>query len=429
MSGQQKLRVPVRSTPKHRGTYSNKSISNYATMVSEEKDQYIEKLRRRNHRAWEKIQELEDNNGEFWRTIQKQQNLLEVIRGTLVKEKSEFNKQIEELRFQKDEEIVLLKTLLLNERGARGTSDTGKGNENGDSLPPAKHDSLTTANLSSVEKLRSTKGDSDYFFNTKPIVAVAAVFSNQTEKKKPGREEIFTELLQNGDNELAQDEPLSEPHVSKKGAVTTDVEAYPQFQHKLDKLNEVELENKRSKDILLETGLKRENLSEEMDNEYKVAQVSEEDKHKTLSDDKFKELVEARNELKVKNKNAKETSLRMEQLEKSLADAEEKNRNQEDLTHKVNDLKTLLQKVRQDRAAEIMSLTQEYQLELQQKTSELETLQQQFEWMKVSKLLTVNSVAAELERLRDAQNIRAQKRITKTTSRCRLVIPLPSFFN
>jgi len=429
MSGQQKLRVPVRSTPKHRGTYSNKSISNYATMVSEEKDQYIEKLRRRNHRAWEKIQELEDNNGEFWRTIQKQQNLLEVIRGTLVKEKSDFNKQIEELRFQKDEEIVLLKTLLLNERGARGTLDTGKSNENGEPVPPAKQDSLRTSNLSSVEKLRSTKGDSDYFFNTKPIVAVAAVFSNQTEKAKSGREEIFTELLQNGGNELAQDEPLNEPHVSKKGAVNTDMEAYPQFQHKLDILNGVELENKRSKDILLETGLKRENHSEEIDNEYKVAQCSEEDKHKTLSDDKFKELVEARNEIKVKNKNAKETSLRMEQLEKSLADAEEKNRNQEYMIHKVNDLKTLLQKVKEDRAAEIMSLTHEYQLELQQKTTELETLQQQFEWMKVSKLLTVNSVAAELERLRDAQNIRPQKRITKMTSRCRLVIPLPSFFN
>jgi len=368
-------------------------------MLSEEKDQYIEKLRRRNHRAWEKIQELEDNNAEFWRTIKKQQNLLEVIRGTLHKEKSDFTKQIEDLRSQKNDEILLLKTLLLNERGAGGTSDAAK-TDNGDNAPPKlDHDSISTENLTSLEKLISTSGDYNYFFHTNPKVKPVDIAA-KTEAEHSSREEIFSKLLQKVGNGSSQDEQCSELKSSDQETVNANM---PQSIAKLD--SEVELESNRSKEQLQAIEQQKENVPHERETQYKDPELSAPNELELDSKDISKELVEVRKEIMEKNIIAKENASRIEELTKSLAEAEAKILSQENLIQKVNELDTLVQKVKNDRAEEIMSLTQEYQLEKQKKITELESLRQQFEWMKVSKLLTINSVAAELERLRNAQSV------------------------
>lgn len=427
MSGQKNLRVPSRSAPKHRSSYANKSLSNYATMLSEEKDQYIEKLRRRNYRAWEKIQELEDKTAEFWQTIKKQQNLLEEIRGTLVEEKLDFKKQLEDLCSQKNDEIVELKTLLLKERGVKTTSDIDQNDEN--RIPFVEHDSFNAETVTSLEKLRTTKGDNDYFFHTTPRVPASYFSSNLSETATSNREEIFSELLRNGGDDLSQDELLNQSNNSKPEMVDTQVEPYPHFQRKLEKLNELEVENQRLEGLLGETTMKDEKQSRNSENEHKDAVISQEEELKTDSEVVMRELVKAKHEINEKNRSAKEGDLRIEQLSKALVEAEASNLTQENLIQKVNELNTLVKKVKEDRTAEVMSLTQEYLLEKQQKTRELEKLQQQFQWMKISKLLTINSVATELERLRNAQNIRPLKQMIKTTSRCRLVIPLPSFFN
>jgi len=396
MSGLQNLQMPVRSPKKHR----NPSISNYSTMLSEEKDQYIEKLRRRNHRAWEKIQELEDNNAEFWRTIKKQQNLLEVIRGTLHKEKSDFTKQIEDLRSQKNDEILLLKTLLLKERGARGTSGTVK-SDNEDNAPlKLDHDSISRENLTSLEKLISTSGDNNYFFHTNPKVKPVDLAPNKTEAEHSSREEIFGKLLQKVGDESSQEGQCSELKSSDQETVNTNM---PQSKANPD--SGVELENKRSKELLQAMELQTENAALERETEYKDPELSAKTELKVDSRDIMKELVELRKEIVEKNIIAEENASRIEELTKSLAEAEAKILSQENLIQKVNELDTLVHKVKEDRAEEIMSLTQEYQLEKQKKITELEALRQQFEWMKVSKLLTINSVAAELERLRNAQSI------------------------
>jgi len=396
MSSSQNSKLPTRSPPKQR----HLSISNYSTMVSEEKDQYIEKLRKRNHRAWEKIQELEDNNSEFWRTIKKQQNLLEVIRGTLHKEKSDFTKQIEDLRSQKNDEILLLKKLLLKERGAPETSGTVKSEHNSNAPQKCDNDSISTENLTSLQKLRTTSGDNNYFFHTNPKVKVIDLAANQTEAKQSDREEIFSKLLQKADNETSQDGQCSELKSSEQRTVNKNV---AQSKTKLD--SGVELENKRSKELLQSTELQEENASQERETQYKDPRPSTKYEFEVVNRDIKKEIVEVRKELLEKNIIVEENALRIEELTKSLAEAEAKILSQQNLIQKVNELDTLVHKVREDRAVEIMSLTQEYQLEKQKKITELEALRQQFEWMKVSKLLTINSVAAELERLRNAQSI------------------------
>jgi len=369
-------------------------------MVSEEKDQYIEKLRKRNHRAWEKIQELEDNNTEFWRTIKKQQNLLEVIRGTLHKEKSAFTKQIEDLRSQKNDEILLLKKLLLKERGARGTSGTVRSENNGNAPENRDNDSINTENLTSVEKLTITSGDNNYFFHTNPKVKVIDLAADQTEAKQSVREEIFSKLLQKVDNETFQDGRCNELKSSEQGTVNTNV---AQSKTKLD--SEVDLANKRSEELLQPMKLQNENASQERETQCKDPELSTKYEFEVVSRDVKKEIVEVRKELVEKNIIVEENALRIEELTESLAEAEAKIISQQNLIQKVNDLDTLVHKVREDRAVEIMSLTQEYQLEKAKNIAELEELRQQFEWMKVSKLSTINSVADELERLRNSQSI------------------------
>jgi len=386
MSSLQDLQSPIRSPPKSR----NPSMSNYSTMVSEEKDQYIEKLRRRNHRAWEKIQELEDNNSEFWRTIKKQQNLLEVIRGTLHKEKSAFTKQIEDLRSQKNDEILLLKTILLKERRARGNSLTVRSDNNGNAPQKRDNDSITMENVTSLEKLTTTSGDINYFFHTNPKVKVIDLAPNQTEAEQSVPEKIFSKLLLKAGNESSEDGRCNELKNSEQETVNTNV---AQSKPKLD--SEMELGNKGSKEILKAMELQKENASQERESQCKDPGLSKKYECEVVSRDRKKEIVEVRKEIAEKNVIAEENALRIEELTKSLAEAEAKILSQQNLIHKVGE----------DKAVEIMSLTQEYQLEKQKNITELEALRQQIEWMKVSKLLTINSVAAELERLRNAQSI------------------------
>jgi len=426
MSGQQNLRVPSRSTPKHRSGYANKSLSNYTIMLSEEKDQYIEKLRRRNYRAWEKIQELEDKTTEFWQTIKKQQNLLEEIKGNLVEDKLEFKKQVEDLCSRKNDEIVELKILLLKERGVKSSSVIDKNAENS-AVPAAEHDSFDAETLTSLAKLRSTKGDNDYFFHTTPRVPASYFSTKLTESAQSNREEIFSELLRIGDDDLSQAGVLNQSQDSLQEIVDTEIDEYPHFQRKLEKLNEVELENQRLEELLDETTMKDEKQSLCIENGNK--DVSGKDELKTDSEVVIRELVKAKHEIKGNHRGDKECDLRIEQLSKELVELEATNLTTENLIEKVNELNTLVKKVREDRTAEIMSLTQEYLLEKQQKEKELEKLQKQIQWMKVSKLLTINSVATELERLRNAQSISSLKQPTKSAARCRFVIPLPSFFN
>jgi len=387
-------------------------------MVSEEKDQYIEKLRRRNHRAWEKIQELEDYNAESFRTIMKQQNLLELLKGTLTQDKLDFKKQIAE----KDEEILTLKNQLLKEKGAqvisgKGQSDATAAGDSSTLFPAATPDTLNTEKLTS-SNLNATKGDSNDVVDTKPIIKEANLSSNQTENS--GREEMFSELLRKVGDSSSQDEQLIEPQDSKNDTVNSDGEAYSQFQLKLDKLNGLNLENQSSEDLLRKMGLgvQNEKRSQDSDNEYKDApNIKDDELPISLSN---YELAEAR-------RSATESALRRE-LNKAFTDIETENLTKESLIQKVNDLNALVQQVNEDKIAEIMSLTHAYQLEKQQRTKQIETLEQQFKWMKVSKMLTVNSVASELERLRNVQSIQPREQ-TKTTSRYRFVIPLPSFFN
>merc|ERR1719397_1161426 len=94
-------------------------MTNYSTLVSEDKDQYIEKLRRRNLLAKKKIQELENANADFWKTIQQQQDLLETFEKKLEEQETQLKNDMDLLRKRKNEDIRKLKKLLEKERGGK----------------------------------------------------------------------------------------------------------------------------------------------------------------------------------------------------------------------------------------------------------------------------------------------------------------------
>merc|ERR1719193_1956448 len=88
-------------------------------MESEEKDKFIEKLKHRNFRAKEKIQALEDANADFWKTIQRQQDLLEGMDKKLEDQETQLKEEKHTLRLKKNASIRKLKHLLDKERGVK----------------------------------------------------------------------------------------------------------------------------------------------------------------------------------------------------------------------------------------------------------------------------------------------------------------------
>jgi len=104
---------------KHRQSMVSLDMTDYSMMESEEKDQFIEKLKHRNFRAKAKIQALEDANADFWKTIQTQQGLLESMEKKLEDQETQLKEEKHNLRLKKNASIRKLKHLLDKERGVK----------------------------------------------------------------------------------------------------------------------------------------------------------------------------------------------------------------------------------------------------------------------------------------------------------------------
>jgi len=95
------------------------SMVDYSIMEPEEKDIFIEKLKRQNLLAKTKIQELENANADFWKTIQTQQELLESMDRKMEEQENVLKAEKQNLRLKKNNTIRKLKHLLDKERGQK----------------------------------------------------------------------------------------------------------------------------------------------------------------------------------------------------------------------------------------------------------------------------------------------------------------------
>jgi len=108
------------SEKKHRESLANLHMISSTTMEPEEKDKFIEKLKRRDRYARAKIQKLENANADFYKTIQTQQDLLESMEKKLEDQEKQLREEKHNLRLKKNASLRKLKHLLDKEKAKDG---------------------------------------------------------------------------------------------------------------------------------------------------------------------------------------------------------------------------------------------------------------------------------------------------------------------
>jgi len=394
---------------KHRGNLANLTMTNYSNMVSKEKDKYIEKLRRRNLLAKEKIQQLENSNADFWKTIQQQQDLLESLEKKLDEQETKFKNEMRFLRSKKNESIRKLKQMLSKERGEKVKDE------------PESPSKTPVINMKELEDLK--KENSRLEAEVQRLTNLVDSMSQNGATKSPlNEEEDIKRKLEETEVELRA--------VQEELTLAKSVPASPEV-GVLDGRNE--LDNELDKiNLLKESEVTKNFLSEEM---RKSAQVQEElwlmgleleelkrekmqlgallrekelnmdqQLHEALreSEKRFRkelniregeikqhfenELSEAKRKAEKKAKEAEEYALACETLSKQLAEKRGEG-NKADSNH-------------HDLMEEAENEKMKHQQAYDTLVKEVATLKSEREWIRDSKISTISSLSIELERLR-----------------------------
>jgi len=422
----------------------------------DEKDEYIEKLRRRHIKYKEKIKVLEDNNADFYKTIQKQQEVLENMEQNLDAQKVQFRKEQRELRARKNGEILRIKKALMKERGWRTELEKKMGISNNE-LPgtPLVLKSESSSNVANIAELESLRRDNsrleeqmenmakelDKVKNVTLPQEKIGLHGNDLAEEYRKMEEEYKRRLAEKDVELrtVREELLdaTTEEVDNKGYRQL-LDDLDQYQRKNTDLSTEanRLQNERDNTIVkLEAveaeKLRLESLLGEVREDCRQLTIQVTDYKTQLEDAKreCEERIKKANELEQSNKfikieldvALKETFEKSRQLEEvcneqnrlkvelvELGIKEEKARIKEQecsdqMRQEKAEFQNLLLKFVEERKAEVAALVRGHELEKEKLCAELEIFREEKEWVAESKIATLNSIAVEIERLRKAQ--------------------------
>jgi len=401
---------------KHRGNLANLTMTNYSAMLSKEKDQYIEKLRRRNLIAKKKIQELENANADFWKTIQQQQDLLETFEKKLEEQETQFKKEMHFLRNRKNEDIRKLKSLLAKERGEKvkveHQSPVKVSASEKNELESLRTENTRLENevqrLTNLVDLTAWKGYAELPMGDEEDIR------KQLEDKEEELQAVRQELIiaksvpaspvigtLDGRNEL--DSELDKINLLKESEVTKnflskEMEKSAQAQDELSsmdiKVQELKRENLQLVELLQEKEATfDQQLHEALEEREKRMEELEirEDVLRRERKSMEEELSAAKKKAETKSKEAQEFAQACESLTKELEEyrlkGSEALSNQQDLKEETESEK-------------MKAFRREHQHAHDKLLKEVATLKQEREWIRDSKMSTISSLSSELERLR-----------------------------
>jgi len=424
-----------RKTPKQR----QMTMTNFSTMVSEEKDQYIEKLRRRNKRARDKIDLLEDSNADFMKTIRQQQEVLEKMAKKVDTQKVEFRKELKALRARKNADILKLKeeNAKLKEHQSENDMDipskeiSVSGDVNSEAGELQELDSLRMDNNRLEEELDSLAkemGDLKKSTNVEITEKYEHLLADKDEELRMVRQELddakgrIRDLLPDESEQTAEttaDEALESIREKLKDTVLEvntlrkEQSRYlEEFNQLKDQLQNSELKKKLTESLLIDSKKKMEELVQK--NEELVLEIeSHEQREKETNELKKanieikRELDEALKETDEKTRQAEEAVGLLEVIRKKVTElelkAEDANGQQQDLMEKINKEKRIIEASLKNAETELASVIHNNEFEQQRLREEYVLLQQQHDWLIDSKLATLNALSYELERLRKFQ--------------------------
>jgi len=426
-----------RKTTGHR--QSNPSMTNYSIMASEEKDQYIEKLRRRNSRAREKITGLESSNTDLWKAIQSQQELLQSLEKKLDAQKDEFLKELRSLRERKNAEISQIKNLMKKDNESDKTQNHIEEDPTKDALLVA-NGKTSVEDLVELQSLRIDNSrleeevenlskemaelristNSEIFEKYKQLLAEKdeelrtvreALFYSKQEPKNRSKEMLSQTSI---DNELEMiKEELKETKVELNTLRNEQSRNLAEISQKSGKLQNVELEKRLTQSVLLDS----RNKLEELEKKHKdlvdmMAKREEQNENIELKKENLeikRELEKKKKEIMERTREAEEAGSQLELLKSKVVKLELKAKNsecnQQEVVDKMNLEKSLLQTSLEEKREEIASLINNNELEKQRLSEEHAKLRQEHDWLIVSKIAIVNAFADEIERLRKSRRV------------------------
>jgi len=425
-------------TPKQR----QMTLTNFASMVSEEKDQYIEKLRRRNKRARDKIDLLEDSNSDFMETIRTQQEVLEKMAKKLDTQKVEFRKELKALRARKNADILKLKeeNAKLKEHQSENEVDipskeiSMSGDVNSEAGELQELDSLRMDNNRLEEELDSLAkemGDLKKSTNVEITEKYEHLLADKDEELRLVRQELedakgrIKDLLPDESEqtsaETTADEVLENTREKLKETVLEvntlrkEQSRYlEEFNQLKDQLQNSELKKKLTESLLTDSQKKMEELAKK--NKELVLEIeSHEQREKETNELKKanleikRELDEAAKETDEKTRKAEEAAGQVELMRKKVIElelkAEDAKGQQKELVEKMSQEKGIIEASLENVQTELATVISNNELEQQRFRKEYQSLRQQYDWFIVSKFATLNALADELERLRKFQKL------------------------
>jgi len=429
----------------------------------DEKDDYIEKLRRRHIKYKEKIKVLEDNNADFYKTIQKQQEVLENMEQNLDAQKVQFRKEQRELRARKNGEILRIKKALMKERGLRAEIEKKMGISNNEPpVTPLVLKSESNSNVANIAELESLRRDNSRLEEQMENMA--------KELDKVKKVTLPQEKIGLHGNDFAEEYRKMEEEYKRRLA-EKEVELRTVREELLDATTEVAENNefvdgnRGNTQLLEELGqLDRKNtdlsteanrLQNELDNQNVKLQAVQAEKlrlesllgevreecgqltmqvtdYKTKLEDakrECEERINTANELEQTNKFIKieldealkvnfekssqleevcneQNRLKVELVELGIKEEEARVKEQEcsdQMRQEKAEFQNLLLKFAEERKAEVAALVRGHELEKEKLSAELEAFKKEKEWVAESKIATLNSIAVEIERLRKAR--------------------------
>lgn len=420
-----------RNTTGHR--QGNPSMTNYSIMASEEKDQYIEKLRRRNSRAREKIKALESSNADLWKAVQSQQEVLHALEKKLEAQKDEFRKELRSLRARKNAEISQIKSFMDNTENHTEKDPTKEAlleaNGNTSVADLVELDSLRIDNSrleEEVERLSKEMAELRISTNSEIFGKYRQLLLDKDEELRTVREALFyaKQEPKNGSKEmLSQTLTSNELEKIRKELKDTKVQLNTLRNEQSRNLAQISQTNKILQNIELEKRLaesllddSRNKLEELAKKHQDLIDMMEKREQQNENSELKKEKLEIERELEERNKEITERTRELENAGSQLEllkskvvklELEVKNSecNQQEVVEKMNQEKSLLQTSLEEKRAEIASLINNNELEKQRLSEEHAKLRREHEWLVVSKITIVNAFADEIERLRKSRRV------------------------
>jgi len=423
-----------RNTAGHR--QGNPSMTNYSIMASEEKDQYIEKLRRRNSRAREKITALESSNADLWKAVQSQQEVLQSMEKNLAAQKDEFRKELRSLRERKNAEISQIKSLVKNDNESDKTQNHEKdptkvallvtnGNTSAEDLVELESLRIDNSRLEEevenmskemaelristnseiFEKYRQLLADKDEELRT---VRAALFYAKQ--EPKTGSKEMLSQTSTSNELEKIREE-LKETKFELNTLRNQQSRNLAEIRQTNGKLQNVELEKRLAESLLHnsrnkfeELAKKHQDLSDMME---KREQQNENSWLKKENLEIKRDLEERKKEITERTREAEEAGSQLQLLKSKVGKLEQEAKNsecnQQEVLEKMNQEKGILETSLEEKRAEIASLINNNELEKQRLSEEHAKLRQEHDWLIVSKITIVNAFADEIERLRKSR--------------------------